>query len=64
MKRGLENLEKRERERGKRILQFVTRARGALIRLLGLVSCELKWNILTFRLLHSIQLTNIHFVQP
>ena len=64
MQKGSENLENRERERDERILESVTRARGALIRLLGPVSCELKWNILTFRQLHGIRLTDIHFVQP
>ena len=64
MQRRSENGEKRERERGQRILQSVIRVRGALIRLLRPVSCKLKWSILTFRLVHDIQLIDIHFVQP
>ena len=64
MKKGSENLQKkRERER-ERLKNSVIRVRNALIRLLGPVSCKLKWDILTFRLMHGIQLTNVHFVQP
>ena len=61
MKWGSENLGKKG-EKGERIQQSVTSARGALIRLLGPVSCERKWDILTFNRLHGVHLTDIHFV--
>ena len=62
MQRGSENLGKKG-EKGKRILQSVTRTGGALIRLFGPISYELKWNTFTFCLLHDIHLTDVHFVQ-
>ena len=54
---------KKEREREvKEFYSLKPRARGALIRLLGSIPCELKWDILTFNMLHGILLTDVHFV--
>ena len=54
---------KKEREREvKEFYSLKPRARGALIHLLGSISRELEWNILTFNMLHGIHLIDVHFV--
>ena len=64
MKRGLEKFrreKKREREKNSVVFNHNKRCTHTSPRTEYLVD---KGDILTFKLLHGIQLTNVHFIQP